>query len=85
MNILRMPFHAAPGKTTKVEQRLKRLKQMIEEAGGSWVVIPTTCDKFGNDRLPAGVSFGNHTELLIASTPGYLRLGQQCRQGRDRG
>ena len=34
MYVSRMPFHVAPGKTSEVEQRLKTLKQMIDEAGG---------------------------------------------------
>jgi hypothetical protein len=29
-----MPFYVVPGKTTEVEQRLGRLKQMIDNAGG---------------------------------------------------
>jgi hypothetical protein len=34
MYVSRMPFHVAPGKTTEVEQRLRSLKDMIDEAGG---------------------------------------------------
>jgi hypothetical protein len=34
MYVSRMPFHVLPGKTTEVEQRLRTLKRMIDEAGG---------------------------------------------------
>ena len=34
MYISRMPFYVVPGKTSEVEERLKTLKQMIDEAGG---------------------------------------------------
>jgi hypothetical protein len=50
MYVSRMPFHVAPGKTTEVEERLKKLKQMIDESGGKSCRILRT--HFASDGAP---------------------------------